>query len=193
MMNITMFAAVSVCSRKIENGISGCFGARLLADERRASSTAEAAKTPIVRPERPAPVVALGDPEHEDAETRGDEHGAEDVEARLALVAALGEQDRGSDQRDDPDRDVDEEDPGPREQVDEDRRRGGRRQRRRRRRPRPRRRARCCARGPRGTSSSGSRARPARSWRRRGPGARGRRSARPRSTRGRRAASRPRR
>ena len=28
---MTMFAAVSVCSRKIENGISGCAGTRLLA------------------------------------------------------------------------------------------------------------------------------------------------------------------
>ena len=64
--------------------------------------------------------MALGDPEHEDAEPGGDEQRAEDVEARLALVAALGEQERSHDQRDDPDRDVDVEDPRPREEVDED-------------------------------------------------------------------------
>ena len=71
-------------------------------------------------PGRPAPVVALGDAEHEDAEPGGDEQGAEDVEARLALVAALGEKHRRHDQRDDPDRDVDVEDPRPRQEVDED-------------------------------------------------------------------------
>ena len=47
---MTMLAAVSVCSRKIENGISGC-RARDSWPMNPISSTAAATKTPIVRPE----------------------------------------------------------------------------------------------------------------------------------------------
>ncbi len=50
MMNITMLAAASVCSRKIENGISGCV-VRDSWTTNPTSRTAATAKTPIVRPD----------------------------------------------------------------------------------------------------------------------------------------------
>ena len=83
------------------------------------SNTAAATKAAIVRPDAPAPAVALRDPEHEDRETRRDEHGAGKIEALAVPVEALLEEDRSEDQRGDPDRDVHEEDPLPREEVDE--------------------------------------------------------------------------
>ena len=49
-MKPTMFAAVSVCRRKIENGTSGSFTRRSQTTKPR-SSTADATKTPIVLPE----------------------------------------------------------------------------------------------------------------------------------------------
>ncbi len=84
-----------------------------------ASRTADCREHADRATRRPAPVLALRDAQHEDAEARRDEHGAEDVEARLAVVAALGEEDRSDDQGADPHGDVDEEDPFPRQEVDQ--------------------------------------------------------------------------
>ena len=61
----------------------------------------------------PAPLVGLGDPEHEHDQRRSDQHGAEYVERLRPQVAALHHPHRREDQRDDPDGNVDEEDPLP--------------------------------------------------------------------------------
>ena len=114
-----MFAAVSVCSRKIENGTSGSLTRRSHPTNARRSSAA-ATKTPIVFARAPAPAVALRDAEHEEREPGGHEHGTRDVEALTVLVEALREQERREDQCCDADRDVHEEDPFPRQEVDED-------------------------------------------------------------------------
>ena len=118
-MKPTMFAAASVCSRKIENGTSGSFTRRSQAmkrEEEHCGRDEDADRLPRV----PAPAVALRDAEHEQREAGRDEHRTRDVEALAVLVEALGEEERAQDQRRDADRDVDEEDPLPREEVGED-------------------------------------------------------------------------
>ena len=118
-MKPTMFAAVSVCSRKIENGNERILHAPLPADEREQQHRGgDEDADGLAR--APAPAVALRDAENEERETRRDENRTRNVEALAVLVQALREQDRREDQRRDADRDVHEEDPLPRQEVDED-------------------------------------------------------------------------
>ncbi len=113
-MKPTMFAAVSVCSRKIENGTSGCCDALLPPDEcdEQQRGGDEHADRP---PRGPAPPVTLRDAEHEERQPRRDEHRTGDVESLAVLVEALGEQERRQDQSRDAHGDVHEEDPLPRQ------------------------------------------------------------------------------
>ena len=68
----------------------------------------------------PAPLVALGDSEHKRGEAGGDEDRAGRVERLHAGVLALAEQDGSETEGHEGDRDVDEEDPLPRQGVGED-------------------------------------------------------------------------
>jgi hypothetical protein len=68
----------------------------------------------------PTPVVPLRDPENERRQACGDQNRARRVERLDAVVAALAEQHGRQEEGGDADRDVDEEDPLPRERVRED-------------------------------------------------------------------------
>ncbi len=103
----------------MENGTSGC--------RSRCSQTANAIEESCrdgEGPDRsrgfPAPAVPLGDPQNERDEAGGDEHRSRNVVALPLGVLALAEQERRDGKGGDADRDVDEEDPLPGEQVGED-------------------------------------------------------------------------
>ena len=114
-----MFAPATVLIRKIENDMSGCSAtvSRTTKPSEERGGRGEDADRPRGAP---APVVRLRDPEHRGREAGRHEHRAEGVEALRADVAALGEQHGRERQRGDPDRDVEEEDPLPAQEVGED-------------------------------------------------------------------------
>ena len=114
-----MFAPATVLIRKIENDMSGCAATSLADDE--AGQQRNGRGEDADRPSRsPAPVVRLRDAEHRGREATGDEHRTEGVEATRREVAALAEEHGRECQRGDPDRDVEEEDPLPAQEVGED-------------------------------------------------------------------------
>ena len=102
------------CSRKIENGTSGCRRARSISDERRRAATSETAPQAERLRRAPAGVVGVDERVDEQREAGGDRDRAGDVEVRRAtLVAALGQQARREQRGGQADRHVDEQHPLP--------------------------------------------------------------------------------
>ena len=156
------FEAASVRRRKMPSGSSGAFE-RSSITTKATTSAAEAASSPIVAAVAPAVLRRARHRVDEQHQPAGDRERARSVEVAVPRSARLSRSRNGvSASTRTPDRDVDEEDPRPAERArqrpaEQD---AGRSLRCRRRRPRCR--ARGSARGLPRTSSSGSRAPPAR-------------------------------
>ncbi len=117
-MNPATLAPSTVFVRRIPNRISGS-ATRFSHQTKPASRAAGEHEDPDRAGGAPAPLVTLGDPEHERGQTGGDEDRAERVERLHPRVLALAEQHRRERERGQADGDVDEEDPLPRQRIGE--------------------------------------------------------------------------
>ena len=155
------FEPASVRSRKIRSGRSGAGERSSITDEPDEQSAPRRRASAIVCALTPPVLARAGQRVDEQHQAAGDRERTGGVEVPVCEAAtALTQQPRRHGEHERADGHVDEEDPRPAERRRRARRRAARRLRLRCRRPRPRCRARGSARGPPGTSSSGSRARP---------------------------------